>query len=646
MENKLDEFQLKIYNHQYKTDSAYIVKAVAGAGKSTTVLAKAIQLIKKGTPPDKILLTTFTNSSARDLQRRYNKQAQENKLPKEKPYIGTLHSLGRELLKQLNSEYNNYSIMTEWESILCMREALTIIYPQIEHEPKTTQTNIARTLQQAYSKLRNQSKIHNTQQDHRNTLQSTAHKQLLPTDISSQQAIDTILKYRELKQNQSLLDYDDMIWLPNELMRNNKNKYINNPTPFKYLFIDEAQDLSQSQYDLITYISEKQTLTMVGDTCQSIYGFRDATPENFSIEYLQKYFTNTKIFTLENNYRSQPPIVSISNLAREVANDDIKAIAKQPKTIDTSVKIVQAKDNVAEGKYITDKIQELLLSNKPQDILIMARSNRHLKTVVEPSLVQANIPYSLIGGNNSKRFTDKPVSQFYIDSISFALNLKNTYTLTNLLTSIKGIGATNIPSIINEYKTYIKTNNINNLTTKRERIHHIIHTYHNINLQIQDNKSAHSILEAIQELLHNETLASVRQDERTEDMIYSALANYISLQLDCNITQSQDIFNSMLQEISIFEGNQESNTVKVATIHSQKGQESPITICCGFNSQKEMQHHYDPQEANCLYVALSRAINQLFIIDSLEYRTKSGDIVSNFKNPYFTQLLIKIKERK
>lgn len=626
----LDEFQRKLYDEPFYPAHAYLLKAVAGAGKSHTILSKTLRLIEEGTPPPRILLTSFTNASANELRQRFTKA-----LPNatELPLISTIHGFGREILKR--TPYVTYSIATEWNSILIMRDLIELHIPKYRELSKTQLTSIASAVHRVFSKLRNRGLIHypTFRLDLiQNITESPAE------ELTADQVVTLITAYHKEKIKLELMDYDDMVWLPLQLLKKEPKLKEDVQASLDYYFIDEAQDLCQLQYDLVMECAQGKTLVMVGDLCQSIYGFRDATPQNFSADYLRGYGFAVKEFQLKNNYRSEPSIVKVSNLCRDIATDPIQAIPTKPSAPDSAVKIILANNNITEGNHIAEKIKELLLTYSPADLIVICRTNRYLKTTIEPAMIQANIPYQLIGGTSSKRFLDKPVSQFLLDTISYLINRNNHYALISLLEHIKGIGKSNLDTIHAELKS-------NRLSTKADIIRQIQNTLDNILSNATKQDDPYLVIDSLVELHRTHCLASSQADDKTLELIHASLCNFISLQREAGFTEIMDILNQMLTEVSVFEGNDTRNRIRLATIHSQKGCESPVVFACGFNYQRENHNLKNPEEANILYVQLSRAIEKLFIVDSKVFITKGGDTISNYKNPYFAELVERIKSK-
>lgn len=618
MHENLDKFQRQYYDEPLTKDKAVLLYAVAGSGKTHTTIAKAIKLIQQDNiDPKRILLTSFTNISARELMQRFSKNCET----KDKPLISTLHGFGRYLLK--HSNITRYSI-TEWGAILRMRDALLDRLPAFSNQYKRDQTSVAASIYQTYSKLRNGSIVF------KHTLDYDLAKLQLKHDILTDAQIKSVItQYEKIKDEQSVMDYDDMLWLPNSEFRQGNSQMQELADQIDYFFIDEAQDLSQSQYDLILNCSQHKSLTLIGDLCQSIYGFRDATPENFSKQYLQSYFKDITELALQNNYRSTPAIVKVSNLVRTIAEDIIQATPVQSDT-EGSVKVVQARNNVTEGRYVVDRINELLLEYEAKDIIVICRTNRHIKSVLEPAFVSANIKYQIVGGNNGKKLLDKPLAQFYLDCISYLVNDKDYYSLVSALSQIKGIGASHLPAIQREL-------NSGNLQTKQDQVGQIMDLLALVRLDI--GKNVYKVISGITNLAQNFCLASTNVSEKNIDTISLSLSNYISLQKDNNpdIT-NLEILENVLSEVNVFESESDSNVIRLATVHSQKGAEAKVVFCAGFNTQNPSGYMSDKDEANILYVQLSRAIEKLFIVDSKEYVNRAGITSTNYKNPYLSKL--------
>lgn len=620
----LDEFQLKYYNTELKPNKCVLLHAVAGSGKTHTTLAKAIKLINEGKHPDRILLTSFTNNASKELMLRYNKSIHT----KTKPIISTLHGFGRMLLRMLGIKR---VVIGEWKSILIARDALQQILGNKAPQKLTELTSMTTEILEVYSKLRNNSYIF------KHTLETDLkalklnHRALLDETIK-----DTILAYERAKEDNSLMDYDDMIWLVNSYFKQgNKELAKIADTLLDYYFIDEAQDLSQSQYDLILSCAKGKSLTMVGDLCQSIYGFRDAVPQNFSESYMKQYFNEVESLTLQNNYRSEPDIVKVCNYVRDLAQNNIHAIAVKDRT-QASVKIVQTANNILEGKYLTDRLKEFELQGyKPRDIVIICRTNRYIKSVIEPAMVNANLKYRVLGNGNARRMLEKPLSRFFVNVISYVVNPKDNYSLVEVLKQIKGIGQSNLQNILIELDN-------NSLQTRYEEVSSIKAELSRIRLESQND--VYSIVDNIINLARDRGLKAIELTEKNIDLVSLSVANYITLQKEIGIEDSDEILQAMLQEIGLFDINDETNTYKLATVHSQKGCESPIVFAMGFNLQTPSQYMQDAEEANILYTQLSRAIKLLYIVDSREYITRKGDLTNNYKNPYLKRLLNKISE--
>lgn len=666
LRDDLDEFQKEFFDARLQPRVAYLLKAVAGAGKSHTILSKALSLIADGIvdSPKEILLTSFTNNSARELLTRYRKRSKELGLNKSKktevPEITTLHGLGRLVLNK-SGDYLNHSIMTEWNSVVLVRDVIEEMgiashLGDGKEVSKTKLTGIASQILRVYSKLRNNCKITpiNIQnktlrlEDIREYLNGSAESSISLL-IDLKHIPNVIYEYERLKEAQSLLDYEDMIWRAIYLLDIDFDLLGDMRSTFKYLFIDESQDLSQSQYELINRIAtgDSSSLVMVGDTCQSIYGFRDAKPENFSVWYLQSFFDDVVTFKLRNNYRSEPAIVNVSNLARVAVGDDIIAIPKKEKSKGVaSVKVVRVASNIAEGRYITDTIRKLINEEgyEPKDIIVLCRANRYLKTVIEPAFVNAEIPYSLVG-SSSKKLVDRDLMLFYTSALAVMVNPNNRVEWLNLLSTLKGMGSSRIQSlredmIKNEWYSLRSVRGFSNLPQIAQDVVFFIES-------LDFEESLYDVANSLQKFSKERCLASILGDEKSQDLIYQAICNYISLvRSDSPDKEDRELIQGILSEIRDFsEMDVSGKLIRLATVHSQKGCEAKAVLCCGFNTLRSPTPSVE--EGFILYVQLSRAIDRMWIIDCQSYISKNGSVADEFyKNPYLIKLMSLLSEKK
>lgn len=626
MKSSLDEYQLKFYNEPLEPDECILLKAVAGSGKTHTVIAKALKLIEEGIDPQSIVLTSFTNVASRELYKRISRQTEEA------PVCTTTHRLGRSILN-LNKKYRDFSTLTDWQSTLLMREQVLKAVKKDEEQSLGFFTNVARNCLDTLAKLKSYDSI---------SPQVPIFAQVydilgnLPSDdVEVKDLCKAMAMYEEEKAKIHAFDYDDLLW---------RGCYeINNVTSlvqalgYKYLFIDEAQDLNHIQYRLVIKLANVNhgTLCLIGDACQSIYGFRHATPKHFTESYLAPFFKKVKTLTLENNYRSQPKIVELSNIAREVARDDIKAHAVKASTPEQHVKIKVAKNNIVEGQEITARIKELLLSYSYEDIIVICRSSRYIKTIIEPAMVKAGIPYTIVGGNTSQLLTDRPLAQFIVSCISYALNPSNYLAILDIAKELKGFGEVSLEHLKRDVHSNWRSDG---------RYLSLRNLLDSLNLWFEDaeDDTGYNFVSKLEDCVQDYLpVKTTRDPEYTQD-IFGAVYNYITLQSENGLGSKRDILEAILSEINLFNDNGDKNSIRLATIHSQKGAECPAVIASGFTSYNEKD--LDDEEANMIYVQFSRAIKSLDVIFSKEYVTQSGNVKEAFLNDYLYRIIEKVKE--
>lgn len=657
----LDKYQQAFVDNIIETISTpnlltqNILQAVAGSGKSTTVLHSILALTENNIDPHTIIATSFTNLASRELRTRYKDlQLSLGNLNIKYPVTGTLHTVSYSILKKLKPEYKTYSIITEWQSLMLIRDNIMQIfssdktnqYQNIKRnydiESKADLTQLAKLIQETYQHIVNNAKTSHTDLNNKTTHLKDTLMYYIKSNEMLTLASNALQLYIKSKDSLKFLDYDDMILLTVDTLRDSPK--LIEQLDYRYIFIDEAQDCNTLQYHLIALLSHKAHLILVGDACQSIYGFRDASPKFFTHKYLFTILRNhqPRSFSLPINYRSTPSIISVSNIVRSITGNQIMAKPHKP-TTQNSVKIIKSKNNIAEAKFIAKTIKELVLQGiKPKEITVIARSNRYLKTHIEPALINENIQYRIKGGVSAKKLLDKPVAQFYLDCIQIYLNPNNTYAIINLLQYIKGIGRTNIPQIYDAlFNTQLKTGkSVAEISyPKKEVIQPILD-------QITQSEPL-SIPSTIDNIIDTYCLASL-QDPKQNEQVNTAISNYIMIyeeQIQYTDNQEQnltpkDILQGIIQDSSVFNETDNSDEITIATIHSQKGLESRVVFATGFLSLQEKPNEIE--EANILYVQLSRAIEKLYILYPEQYQTKDNDTREGYLNPYLQKLITKL----
>jgi len=280
----------------YHIDGPALVLAVPGAGKTTVLIHRTANLIlNNNVGPEKILSITFSRASTRDMKYRFNKLYGDiSNIP---VHFSTIHSFAYSLIREYT--YKNrirYVLIEDSKNKLNKYNILKRIYFSINNDYITEEK--LDTLINSIGYIKN---MLITPEEFLNEFK---------IDINNFKNIfDT---YERYKRSNNLIDFDDMLTLSLEILKKDKyllNKYRNR---FDYIQVDEGQDTSKAQIEIIHALAHpKHNLFVVADDDQSIYGFRGAYPKG--LFNFNKVYKNGKVFYMEQNYRSSKNIVSVCN---------------------------------------------------------------------------------------------------------------------------------------------------------------------------------------------------------------------------------------------------------------------------------------------------------------------------------------------
>jgi len=627
----LDKYQSKVYKKNIDNNEALIIQAVAGAGKSTTMIYKAYRyIVKDKVEPEKILLTTFSNKSARDLKNKFKKVAR-GKITGS-PIITTIHSFGIHIIKKYLGNTTPI-ILSEWKSILLIREIADDIGLFVTEDDiplkKKEQTVIARKIYEALDYLKSNMII--------NSIDKFKEKDFNIHDYKNYEAYFTSIAFNEVayryekqKEKLKMYDYHDLVFKIYSILVHQPTILKKVKKDLEVFIIDEAQDLDSSQWAMLLLLAKGKKLIAVGDKMQNIYNFRYSVPHNFTVEYLSKHFKKVHKLPLVNNYRSTKNIVNVSNLVRKLYKDELEAVAIKSKE-QNSVKIIYARSNIQEGKLITDNIKRLRKEGyNYKDITIICRSNSYIKTVVEPALVRDNLPYNILTKSVAKKLTDKVSNQIYFNILSLIVNPNDFTALADLSAYIRDCGEKFQNDLTKQLLKYGDIRKVRFDTKQAKyKLDKVIKVYQYIfaiRKNLRSVNEMHKALDVISYLVRSEFKEDILS-KKEQDTIEKVITNWVNYYAKDGIVDVFENLNQVLFEIDSFDEDEEVDKVKVGTIHSQKGLDNPVSIVSGFNTYKPRS---DPlnDECNMLYVQLSRAVDKLIIIVSDKYVLKDGTVLN------------------
>ena len=273
-------------------------------------------------------------------------------------------------------------------------------------------------------------------------------------DDKEEQIIKT---YQSKIESLNAMDFGDLILKFYELLTINKNFKERIQKLFKYVFVDEYQDTNIIQFRLINVISSiNKNLFAVGDEDQSIYGWRGANIEN--ILQFKKFYPNTKIYKLEQNYRSTPQILNVSNLLISNNSERLEKNMWTENVKKENVKLWSFNDDREEAKHIAREILKNLDLYRYEDVAVFYRTNAQSR-VLEEELRKANIKYKIYGNIS---FYERSEVKDCISFLKFIVNPDDEIAFDRIINlPSRGIGKKTIEKIkkisIQEDQNYYKS---------------------------------------------------------------------------------------------------------------------------------------------------------------------------------------------
>jgi DNA helicase-2/ATP-dependent DNA helicase PcrA len=606
-----------------------MIIAGAGSGKTRVITYRVAHLIRNGVDSFNILVLTFTNKAAREMRERIMSLVGTEA---KNIWMGTFHSVFAKLLRVEADKIgypNNFTIYDTDDS----KSVLRAILKEMNLDDKLYNPNF----------------VHNRISAAKNNLVSwqeyQQNDQIQADDFSTGRG--QLGKIYETYVNRCFragaMDFDDLLFKTNELLKTYPevlNKYQHK---FKYLMVDEYQDTNFSQYLIVKKLAAvNENICVVGDDAQSIYAFRGANIQN--ILNFEKDYPDLKVFKLEQNYRSTQNIVNVANSIIANNKEQLKKNVFSEKEAGDKIKVMRAFSDNEEGKQVAEAImfQRTTHGLNWHDFAILYRTNAQSRSM-EEALRKLGIPYKIYGGLS---FYQRKEIKDLIGYFRLTFNPNDEEALKRVINyPRRGIGDTTVDRII----LSAGQNNvtpweviINPSKYLDGRTSAPVGTFATM---IQSFQVITQNLTAYEAALHIAQHSGLLRD-LYEDKSVEGLNRYENIQELLNgikeFTEREDIeekgLDVFMQDIALLtnddnDKNKDADTVSLMTIHSSKGLEFKQVHVVGleenlFPSQMALNSRSDLEEERRLfYVAITRAENKL----TLSYATsrfKFGTLIS------------------
>lgn len=612
--DELNESQRKAAEHLY---GATMVIAGAGSGKTRVLTYRIAHMIENEIDPFNILALTFTNKAAREMTERIGSivGADEAK----NITMGTFHSVFSKILR-FNADRigfpNNFTIYDTQDS----KSVIKDIIKGFKLDDKTYKpSNVFGRISTAKNNL----------------ISPEAYCQNEEIKLEDQQARRPemgriYMSYMNRCQKSGAMDFDDLLYYTNVLMRDFPEVLHYYQHKFKYILVDEYQDTNYAQYLIIKKLAAAyENICVVGDDAQSIYSFRGANIEN--ILNFRKDYPDFTLYKLEQNYRSTKNIVEAANSIIKKNKDQIHKSVWTENQNGNKIKVVRTPTDNEEGRSVASFIHQKQGKSdcSYNDFAVLYRTNRQSRSF-EEALRKLNIPYKVYGGLS---FYQRKEIKDLLAYFRLAANPNDEEALKRVINYPKrAIGKTSIEKLIvaaNNYTTSMwevicdfhkYPVDINNGT--KSRISEFATMIKSFQSEI-NTKDAFSLAERIarssgimKELIDSKDKGpeEVERFQNVEELL-SGIQEFSNSGDEDNPNTLADF---MLEVALLTDADQEKpeekNHVSLMTIHSSKGLEFPNVYLVGmeenlFPSQMSLHSRSDLEEERRLfYVAVTRAM--------------------------------------
>ena len=602
----LNENQIKAIT----TTEGYVrIIAGAGSGKTKALTNRFAYLVEElGVMPSNVLCVTFTNKAAAEMKKRIRKMIGDLDLGK----ISTFHGFCVQFLKEdCNAvQYPSKFIILDEEDIdLILKECFT----------KLEITSREYTFKQAINDL----SILKSNLDYIKFLIDPSMELLNKSREQAETIKEKVLfEFLYIQRKTFGVDFNDLINFTLHILQTDEDVRLKWQKRLQYIMVDEFQDVSSNQYALVSILSDyHKNLFIVGDPDQTIYSWRGANI-NFILDF-DKDYPSAKTISMNENYRSLPEIINVSNTLIKKNKNRIDKELTPIRTEKGNCVYFHAKTSNEEAIWIANQ----LISLKEQGVdfsksAILYRAH-FISRTIEEILVKNQIPYILYSGTAFYRRKEIKDILCYFRIIA---NEDDIAFIRIINEPKRGVGKKRIDFIKNYAErnncTYYKAlkDNVDELIFSKTKVKAFVNLIDDLRLKYRQLTLTDLLNEILNKTNYEELLRKSGEDERLDN-----IAELKQSIFDYEISAGEEVLlEDYLEYISLFtniDKNEKVSSVKMMTIHTAKGLEFPNVFVCGlsegvFPTSKTDTIEKLEEERRLAYVAFTRAENKLFLSDS------------------------------
>ena len=596
-----------------QTEGPILILAGAGSGKTRVLTTRIGYLMKeKKVKAENILAITFTNKAANEMRERVDETLNDEDTSA--MWITTFHSCCvRILRKSINKiGYNrSFVIYDSSDQVTLVKDCLRELnYSEKAMDPKY----IISVISNAKDKLINPKQF----------------REKYKNDFSKSKIADVYALYQDRLKRNSALDFDDLISKTVELFREHEDVLDFYRNRFRYIMVDEYQDTSRAQYELVRLLAQgHQNICVVGDDDQSIYGWRGADIRNI-LEFERDY-DDVHVIKLEQNYRSTQIILDAANyLIKNNIERKRKKLWSEKKEGEL-IKIQLAETEVDEAEFVANTISTMVRTGERsyKDFAVLYRANAQARPV-EDALNRAQIPYNIYGGT---KFYERKEIKDMVAYLRVIQNPQDDISLKRIINvPRRGIGLRTIEKIedrasLKEESIYSVLIDIEDNSDISRKARASISEFVDLMSTLRSFTDVYTVSQVIEKILdvtgYKDELLKEKNNEG-EDRLEN-LQELISVALEFESGSEDKSLEAFLTSIALnaepSDDEEQEDRVSLMTIHSSKGLEFPVVFLAGMEEKifpiaraiQSMRDSDIEEERRLCYVGITRAKEELFL---------------------------------
>jgi len=615
------------------TEGPVLVFAGAGSGKTRVLTHRIAYLIKElDVRPYNILAVTFTNKAAKEMKTRIEALSGEGASGL---WAGTFHGTCARILRDKGAEIGidrNFTIFDDSDQMALVRESME-----------------AEDIDQKAYKPR----------DILNLISKAKEQLVLPDEFGKRfvGAIENVARrvyktYQEKLHLNRALDFDDLIMYTVLLFRNQPDVLKHYQDKFRYVLVDEYQDINFSQYTLVRSLAEKhRNMFCVGDDDQSIYRWRGA--DVGIILQFERDYPDAAIYKLEKNYRSTKKILEAAHavVMRNVGRAEKKLWTENDEGVD--IEVIACSNEIDEASQIAQSIQNKVSfgGRSYSDMVVLYRMNAQSR-VFEEAMINSRIPHRLIG---TVRFYERREIKDVIAYLRLAANPYESVSLRRVINvPTRGIGQTSISrleqfAIAEQITIYDALRRVREATDIPARARAAMEKFAEIVRHLSEMRDEVSVRRLTEEALEvSGYIASLEEEHSMEARTrLENVKELLSVTEQFQMGIESPNLSAFLEQVALISDidslDESGNAVTLMTLHAAKGLEFPVVYIAGmeeglFPHRRSLDDREElAEERRLCYVGMTRAREEL-LFSYAHQRMLMGQITGSDVSRFISEI--------